>query len=242
MLLLAFASFHRIICCSHASLESFPKFFRWLAGDRICAIQNGIDLDRVRRVTACLPTHSRNGNFTVAAVGRLIDIKNPLSVLRAFQLANNPSSHLVFIGDGPLRDLLTSQGEILGLGERIELTGMIPREKVYEYLVSADLFISASRGEGLPVAVLEAMACRKPVLLSDIPPHREIAQGTDFIPLVRPDDTTGFAQEIRKFIRMSRSERATIGEKCRKLVEERFTLTSMQKRYEEIYSQLAGRS
>ncbi len=114
----------------------------------------------------------------------------------------------------------------------------IPRDEVFARLARADLFISASRGDGLPVAVLEAMACRCPVILSDIEPHREIAGGADFIPLIEPDDTDGFAKEIRRFRSMSHSERSEVGLRCRRLAEERFGLTPMLKRYEKVYLQL----
>ena len=83
-------------------------------------------------------------------------------------------------------------------------------------------------------------ACRCPVLLSDIPPHREIAEGVDFIPLIQPDDEAGFAREIRKFREMPISERTGIGQKCRKLVEERFSLPAMHSRYAEVYVQITG--
>ena len=63
--------------------------------------------------------------------------------------------------------------------------------------------------------------CRRPVLLSDIPAHREIAAGADFIPLIPLDDIGGFAREITRLRQMSVSERANVGEKCRKIVEER---------------------
>ena len=92
--------------------------------------------------------------------------------------------------------------------------------------------------EGLPVAVLEALACRTPMVLSDIPPHREIAHGVDFIPLLPPDDIVGFAREITRYRHMSASERADIGDKCRKLVEDRFSLASMHATYGKIYAQV----
>jgi glycosyltransferase involved in cell wall biosynthesis len=65
---------------------------------------------------------------------------------------------------------------------------------------------------------MEAMACGRPVILSDIPPHREIAEGVDFIPLIKPDDVSGFAQEINKFSEMPVSERTMIGQNVESLL------------------------
>ena len=133
----------------------------------------------------------------MASISQLIDRKNPLAVLEAFRRADDGVSRLVLMGQGPLHDRLVAESRVRGIVARVQLTGLIARENVYEHLSSADVFVSASRGEGLPVAVLEAMACRCPVVLSDIPPHREVAEGTDFIPLIAPDDVAGFAGEIR---------------------------------------------
>ena len=242
MLIPVFAFFQRVVCCGQASLESFPWFFKRLAGNRLRAVQNSLDIDRVDRVIAsnrkCI--HHNNG-FTIVTAGRLIEIKKPFSALKAFQQSADQASRLLFIGDGYLHDALIAEREKLCLEKQVILTGLVPREKVYEYLIDADLFISTSRGEGLPIAVLEAMACHCPVILSDIAPHQEITAGADFIPLIRPDDVAGFAQEIRRFRQMVPSERAEIGEKCRILVEERFGLLTMHKGYEEVYAQVIAK-
>lgn len=241
MLIPIFASFQRLVFCSHASLDSFPGLFRWLAGDRVCVVQNAVDIDRVDRVIDSHARYFSKNGLVVASVGRLVEIKNHFSVLQAFSKSDDHVSGLMFIGEGHLHNQLLSESQALGLEERVNLTGLIPRREVYQNLTRADLFISASRGEGLPVAVLEAMACRCPVLLSDIAPHREIADGIDFIPLIDPDDVLGFACEIDRFRRMSSSQRAEVGEKCRKLVEDRFNLTNNHARYNEIYGQLLRR-
>jgi glycosyltransferase involved in cell wall biosynthesis len=240
LLLPVFAFFQRIVCCSDACLESFPRFYKWLAAGRLRVVPNGLDIDRVDRVKPNQSAHSFNGHFTVASVGRLIEIKNPLSILSAFQQShdNGHVKRLLFIGDGHLRDKITREIQTLGLANRVELTGLIPRDKVFEKLAHADVVVSASHGEGLPVAVIEAMACRCPVILSDIPPHREIARGADFIPLVQPDDVSAMAREIKRFQQMPAAQRAEIGWQCRKLVEERFSLATMHKGYEEIYKQI----
>ncbi|HEY4689450.1 MAG TPA: glycosyltransferase family 4 protein [Anaerolineae bacterium] len=236
-----FAYFQRVVCCSQACLESFPRFYKWLAGDRLCVIPNGLDVDRVDRIMAYSPRLHQNGTFIVASVGRLIEIKNPFAILSAFQQSDDQLSRLMFIGEGHLRDSLATEIEARGLCERVELTGLIPRDKVFENLSKADVVVSASRGEGLPVAVIEAMACRCPVILSDIEPHREIAAGADFIPLIHPDDVSGFARGIERFRQMSASERAEIGEKCRRLAEERYGLTAMHRGYQEVYTQVLGK-
>jgi glycosyltransferase involved in cell wall biosynthesis len=85
------------------------------------------------------------------------------------------------------------------------------------------------------------MACRCPVLLSDIPSHREIARGTDFIPLCPPGDAAAFSRQIRRFLKMAPSERAAIGQKCRRLVEDRFQISRMLDAYENLYRDLLDR-
>jgi glycosyltransferase involved in cell wall biosynthesis len=243
MFLPIFASFSRIVCCSQASFNSFPLLYKWVAGDRLGVVQNGLDIARVDRIAKKILDKEpvQDSDFTMVAISRLVDIKNPFAVLSAFQQGMDQNSRLTYIGDGFLRNALITKSREIELDTYVEFTGLIPRENVFEHLLHADLFLSSSRGEGLPISVLEAMACSRPVLLSDIPPHREIAEGVDFIPLVQSDNVPGFAREIQKFREMSVSERSMIGQKCRKLVEKRFSLGAMHAGYEEIYTQIMGR-
>ena len=191
-----FLCFDQIVCCSHSSLESLPRPFRRLAGDRITVVQNGVDIERVDRLLREKRVAETERRFTVTVVGRLMAIKNPLVQVRAFREGADGASRLVFIGDGPMYETVQDLCRSWGLLEQVVLTGLIPREAVYERLMATDLFVSASTVEGLPVSVLEAMACGCPVVLSDIAPHREIAGGAAFIPLVRPDDVAGWATAL----------------------------------------------
>ena len=234
----SFVFFRQMVFCSHASYDSFPNFYKWLAADRMHVVQNGVDLNRIDQITKAKPA-VHNEHFNIATVG-LIKIKNPTTVLDATYQYNNQDTKLTFLGEGSLRPVLMQKVERLGLQQQVQLTGMVARDKVFEYFTRADLFVSSSWGEGLPVAVMEAMACGCPVVLSNIPPHREIAEGVDFIPLLKPNDVTGFAQEIKKFREMSVSERAAIGQKCRKLIEDRFSLPIMHAGYQEIYAKITG--
>jgi glycosyltransferase involved in cell wall biosynthesis len=236
MLIPIFACFRKLIFCSHAAAASMPFFLKWFASNKSDVVQNAVDIDRVDRTTR--NKRDRSPHFTIATVGRLTKIKNLACLLMAFEQSNDRASQLVIIGEGHLRPRLTARTQELGLERRVTLAGLVPRDQVFEHLTRADVFVSVSRGEGLPVAVLEAMACRRPVILSDIPPHREIADGVNFINLIQPDDVAGFAQEIRRFREMSYAERAEIGEKCRKLVEDRFSLATMHKACDTIYNQI----
>ena len=234
------AFFARVVCCSNSSLESFPRFLRWLAGNRLAVVQNGVNIDRIDRVIDRGPKVLQERPFSVVSVGRLIELKGPMRVLNAYMQTGDRDSNLIFIGDGHLRAELTAEVEKFGLKKQVKITGLIPRDEVYARLAQADLTISASRVEGLPLAVLEAMACRCPVILSDIASHREIAGDVDFIPLIKVDDVDGFARDMRRFQSMSASERSILGAKCRELVEERFSLPSTHSGYEKAYLQLIG--
>jgi Glycosyltransferase len=170
----------------------------------------------VDRAVAAAPRAGTDGPFTVISVGRLESVKDPLALLEAFGRAfgQDGDARLVFIGAGKLEETLQARTDHLGLGDRVDLTGLIPRDDVFVSYAEADVFVSTSHGEGLPVAVLEAMAAGCPVILSDIPPHREVAEDAEFIPLVAPGDLEGFAREIRRYEEMPPEERRAIGRRC----------------------------
>ncbi len=237
-----FAAYKRVVMCSAACRESMPRWLRWLARRRIRTVQNAVHVERVTRAVERGRSRRRPETFIVACVGRIIPIKNPFTVVDAFARAAAPDSRLQFIGEGTLRPEVLAVAASRGLGDRVQAAGLIPRDAVFEALGAADVCISASRGEGLPVAVLEAMASGCPVILSDIQPHREVVGDATFVPLIDPDDPEGFARELRRLRALPPAERAAIGESCRKHVEDRFGLPAMHAAYERIYNEVCGSS
>jgi glycosyltransferase involved in cell wall biosynthesis len=231
-----FVLFPHIVVCSKAVLESLPRSLRWLGRGKMSIVQNGVDTERVDRVLAEDWGSSKDGAFKVISVARLIERKNLLTLLAAFSRYRSAEDRLVFVGDGELASELSEQAEALEVSDRVTFAGMLSRDDVYRNLVEADVYVSTSRGEGLPVSVLEAMACEKPVILSDIPPHREIAGQAGFIPLIAPDDVDGFGREIERFRAMTQEDRRNLGIRCRQLVEDNFSLRSMHSNYERVYS------
>jgi glycosyltransferase involved in cell wall biosynthesis len=235
------AVFPTVVMCSMSAFRSFPPALRRL-GRNIVVVQNGVDTERVRNaVSGFQPSGSQN-SFVVVWVGRLLPRKNPITALAAFEQAFGDGCRLVFVGDGESRGELQREIVRRGLESRVTITGLVEREEVYRHLACGDVFLSLSHGEGLPVAVLEAMACGLPVILSDIPPHSEIADGADFIPLVPPLDVGRAVGELRRLRDMPGKDRTLIGERCRGLVESRFSLHSMYRGYEGVYARLMSRS
>jgi len=232
------AVFPRVVFCGHAAYDSYPALWKRLVGRRRRIVQNAADLGRVDAAISDLSPARSNSTFQVVSVGRLEKVKDASTLISALGRIGDEHARLALVGAGSLHSDLVRQIQASQLENRIELTGMIPRDEVFARCAQADLFVSASHGEGLPVAVIEAMATGCPVVLSDIPPHREVAEGVDFVPFVRPGDVEGFAREIERFRSMSPEARTAIGLKGQALVRGRFSLQTMHAGLESVYREL----
>jgi len=241
-LYLIVALFPTVVACGRSVRDSLPQTLRTVFGGRICVVPNGVDLARVDRCRGDDAPGIGTPGLDVVSVGRLIRIKDPRAVLDAFARAAGPHDRLVFVGDGDLRKRLADAVGKLRLTDRVLLTGVVQRDEVYQLIARSDVFVSASRGEGLPVSVLEAMACKCPVILSDIPPHREIARLVRGIPLVRPGDVTGLSDAITRFTATSTRSRRRLGASLRRCVEEHFSVRSMNDGYGAVYRDLVARN
>jgi glycosyltransferase involved in cell wall biosynthesis len=241
LMVVPLVTFHRVIFCSGSAYDSLPRALKRLVRDRWRVVQNGADIDRVDRAIAAAPVGREDERFTVLSVGRLDVVKDPFVMLDAFAqiVDRDEGGRLIFIGGGRLGTELEARIDRAGLRDRVTLRGLVPREEVFVACAEADVFVSTSNGEGLPVAVLEAMAAGCPVILSDIPPHRELAEDAAFIPFVRPGDVEGFAREIRRYRAMSSDERREIGRRCRAHVCARFTLPIMRTATDAVYLETA---
>lgn len=236
-----FAAYPQVVFCSQAALESMPRWLRWLTRDKATVVPNAVDVDAIDRATSSDTTTGRRDRFRVVLVGRLVPIKNMATVIEA--VARTTSDvELEVIGDGPLRaeiEAIVSQRPVLE--GRVTFAGLLERAEVHRRLAAADVCVSASLGEGLPVAVLEAMACQTPVLLSDIQPHREIGIDRPELALIECTDADGFAKAIDALAALSAAERSALGDRCRQIVDERFSIAAMHETYVPIYEAAAGR-
>ncbi len=114
------------------------------------------------------------GGTVLTCVGSLIPRKGYDVLLAALAplLAAHPDWHLVVAGDGPDRDAVVRQAAAAGVAGQIHLLGL--RDDVPDLLADSDLFVLASRAEGLTLAVLEAMAAGLPVVVTAVGGHADV--------------------------------------------------------------------
>jgi glycosyltransferase involved in cell wall biosynthesis len=99
-------------------------------------------------------------------VGRLTEQKDFETLIHAFHKVQfEIESNLIILGDGPERPKLEALVKELELVQKVSLPGFM--QNPYSYMAHADLFILSSRFEGLPTALIEAMACGTPVIATD---------------------------------------------------------------------------
>lgn len=144
--------------------------------DVVSVVRNGVDTKRYKSVSK-KEKNSLRSRLNLPAQGRLWVMsghlsarKNPLFVMKLWEThLKMGKDFLILIGDGNQSKLCQS------IAERVANVRVIGRvDNVHDYLNASDYYVTASVAEGLPNAVLEAMACGLPVLMSDIPPHKEI--------------------------------------------------------------------
>ena len=243
--LVSFGALDKIISVSESGVEDVVEQFWNIKPDRVCAIQNGIDLAGLERELA--PEIARQSlpqwiqkRFLFGTVGRLAPKKNHATLIRAFAevcRARNDVA-LVIIGDGPLKMELVQLADSLGLGEHVHFTGQ--RSDVPQLLRALDVFVFPSWREGLPFSLLEAMASSVTPLASDIPCVREVIDSSKIGYLVHPGNGSGWADAMIKLSTMPTTELKNMANASRERIEQRFSHSRMIEDYERLFTELCA--
>jgi glycosyltransferase involved in cell wall biosynthesis len=169
---------------------------------------------RVRRDTARRRLGVPDDATAVAWLGRLSEEKDPITFVRAIRRLSDRRPVVALVGgDGPLRVAV----EAAGGDAPLRMTGWV--DDPGPLLSAADLFVSTSRWEGMPLAVLEAASVGLPLVLTDVPGNRDAAEHGIPAELVPPGDSVALATAIDV---LDRDRRRRMGRRAARVVGREF--------------------
>jgi len=173
-----------------------------IEADKVIVINNGVDPKMVdasnKKDIRCqfgIPLSAKLITF----IGRLIEVKNPMLLLKAFKIVHEKekNAYLLFVGAGDLADELNRFTETNRLSDRVRFTnGMVPHGNIGRYMSDSDMICVSSNREGWPNVLLEAMIFGKPVVATKVGGIPECITDADYGILVPPGNEDLLAAAI----------------------------------------------
>jgi glycosyltransferase involved in cell wall biosynthesis len=206
--------------------EAFPEI------SVLQGFPNGVDTQTYLPLRAGQP----GGPLKLLFCGRLVPQKNlPLLIEAVARLRQTEVVDVLRIGgDGPDRPDLEALVRALGIAQKVQFLGTVTPADLY---ASGDTYVSTSNAEGMPNALLEAMACGLVPVCSDIPGHQElILPGTTGLLFPR-GDAAGLVACLER-LAGDPDLRATISRNARRRIEEGYSIRQTAQRYEVLYGRL----
>jgi len=206
--------------------------------DNIRVIHNGVDLSRYTVLDGSRAVREElgigAGQRVIGTVGNLFSVKGQTYLLKACKAVAIavPELLLLVAGEGDQLGPLQKEASALGIEGNVKFLGF--RDDVPSLLQAMEVFVLPSLSEGLPLAVLEALALRKPVVATSVGGIPEIVEDGVTGYLVPPKDPQALADKILLLLRDPRTA-ASFGQAGRKTVEEAFGLEQMVRKYQALY-------
>jgi glycosyltransferase involved in cell wall biosynthesis len=212
---------------------------------KVFTVYNGLDLARVAPTLAReealevlgLP---RGRRFVTLVANMGHPVKDQPTFLRAAQSVRSaaPDAAFVLAGEGPLAEEYRALAARLGIGEDVFFTGRCGR--VGDLLSVSDVCVLSSKAEGFSNAILEYMAAARPVVATDVGGAREAIEEGETGHVVAPCDAEAMAARIVELLR-DPSRARLMGERGRRVVEEKFSCAAQLARTEALYERLLER-
>jgi glycosyltransferase involved in cell wall biosynthesis len=221
--------------------------------NKFLTIYSGMELDTFLKVEENKKLKEslgiKDNEPVIGKIARLFELKGHRFLLKSAKevISKFPNAKFLFIGDGILKDELKKQALRLGIEDRIIFAGLVPREKIPDYISIMDIVVHVSLREGLARAIPQAFACSKPVIAFNIDGADEIIKdGQNGFLLPAPDipekewsryDTEQLTSSILKLLR-NENLRKKVGEEGRKVVDPIFRAEYMVEKIDDLYRQL----
>lgn len=235
----------RIICCGHTTRQIHVDL--GYAADRMVVIPNAVDVSRFAPNPAARADVRRelglaDDTLLVGMAARYDpqkDHRNLVQAVGRLRKAGGPDPHVLLFGKD-----LTPANEELGESIRaaastahIHLLG--PRSDVARLLAACDVSVlSSAYGEGLPNAVVEAMACGVPCVATDVGDTGWVIGETGTV--VPPRDPEALAGALSALLSLPAAERVELGARARARVVEHFEIRAVADRYHALYESVAS--
>lgn len=226
-----------VLANSHATKRALLKNAPWLNERRITVIHNGIDLAsfansarRNIRAEYHIPEHAPLLGF----VGQLDERKGLGVLLSAFGkiLQHQPEARLILAGEGPLREMIESEVREKGWEKSIVLAGFV--DDVAAIMHAIDVLLLPSYWEGFGIVIIEAMACGRPVITTNISSMPEIVNEGATGYLIPPGDEQALAERALSLLQ-NPALRARMGAAAKQRAAENFSHERMIARLEQLF-------
>jgi glycosyltransferase involved in cell wall biosynthesis len=227
--LISLACAEQVIAISASLAASLRVKFGFLLGSkRLWTIPNGVDTDFFH------PGNSPQCRDLILSVATLSPVKDQATLIRACALiSQNQEIRLHLAGDGVTRPHLEELSRESGTQKRVTFLGNVGRDRLVDLYRQAAVFVLSTRGEGISLAMLEAMACGLPIVASDVPGVTEILAGTGCAFLVPQGMPAEMARAIKNVL--DNPELAgQMGRLARQCVTAEYSTDRMTARYREI--------
>jgi len=222
----------RIVCVSQHDVNLALRF-KVASAEKLVLIRNGVDPVSLLSAdgTGVQQEFGLGKVPVLTMVGRLAPQKDPLALLKACQLLKG-EFRLLVVGDGELRRQAEEFVSQENLGHKVTFTG--ERRDVPEILAASDVFVLASRWEGLPLVIIEAEMAGLPVVASCVGGMEELVQDgiTGF--LVPPRNPEAMAEALQKLLDDAHLRRK-FGLVAREKALNEFTLDRMLTKTHQVY-------
>ena len=228
----------RVVCVSN-DMKNFLVDNIGIKPSRIEVIHNGVDLSSFNVFHLKSDAERENEGLVIGTVARLSEPKDHGNLLRAFALVLKkiPKVRLMLVGDGDLRADIEFMIRELGIEENVEMLGR--RGDIPELLATMDIFVLPSKREGFPISILEAMACGKPVVATDVGGVSEIISNREDGIIVQPEDHESLAAALLQLLEDERFRKG-LGSKAFDKALSSFGEEVMMKKYMNLFTSTGG--
>ena len=182
---------------------------------------------------------SQNLPLKIVNVGRLVPLKGQRQLIYAMaQLVNRfPDIRMYIVGGGDMARELKQLAKDENVATHIDFTGAV--DDVADYLAKADIYVSSSQSEGMPVSVLEAMAWQVPVVASDIPGNTSVVKKGETGFLYELNNIDDLVKTIVEVVNKS-ALASILAARARLMVEQQYSASDSEKKHAKLYHRILG--